>query len=328
MQHKQNTTLPRQRKHKTLWPVHAMMLLCAGLVSTSFTVSKAIADGMDPAVLTLLRFVIAVLLFLPYIRWKYGLHLPEKKRLFGYACISFTLTGFFWLMFLSMRSTTALNTGVIFTLVPGISGLYSAVLLKERLGKYRLIAMIPATLGAIWVLFHGSLTELLAFNLNPGDLIFFGSCLIMAFYTPLVKFFHQEEPMSLMTFWILVTGSGWLLLFCGYQLPSVPWANVPLKIWYGIIYLSVFSTIITFFLSQLCTLSLGPTRVMAYSYLYPPFIVLLEWGLGNPLPSVRVLPGVGLILAAMFIVQQGAEDIASPKTSHSIQKKERQHEKV
>lgn len=96
----------------------------------------------------------------------------RRKRLFGYACISFTLTGFFWLMFLAMRSTTALNTGVIFTLVPGISGLYSAVLLKERLGKYRLIAMIPATLGAIWVLFHGDLTELLAFNLNSGDLIF------------------------------------------------------------------------------------------------------------------------------------------------------------
>ncbi|RWX48388.1 EamA-like transporter family protein [Candidatus Electrothrix communis] len=149
-----------------------MMLLCAGLVSTSFTVSKAITDAMDPAVLTLLRFVIAALLFLPYIHSKYGLHLPERKRLFGYACISFTLTGFFWLMFLAMRSTTALNTGVIFTLVPSISGLYSAVLLKERLGKYRLIAMIPAILGAIWVLFRGSPAELLAFNLNSGDLIF------------------------------------------------------------------------------------------------------------------------------------------------------------
>ena len=149
------------------------MLLTAGLVSTSFTVGKAIADGMDPAILTLIRFMIAALLFLPYIHWKYGLRLPEKKRLFGYACISFTLTGFFWLMFLSLQSTTALNTGVIFTLVPSISGLYSALLLKEKLGKFRILAMIPATVGAVWVLFHGSLEQLLAFNLNSGDLIFF-----------------------------------------------------------------------------------------------------------------------------------------------------------
>ena len=300
---------PRKRKNKGLWSIHAMMLFCAGLVSTSFTVSKAIADSMDPAVLTLLRFILAALFFLPYIQWKYGLHLPEKKRLYGYACISFALTGFFWLMFLSMRSTTALNTGVIFTLVPSISGLYSAILLKERLGRYRLTAMIPAIFGAIWVLFRGSPTELLAFHLNAGDLIFFSGCLFMAFYTPLVKFFHQDEPMPLMTFWILVTGSGWLLLFSGHRLPAVSWAEVSLKVWIGIFYLAFFSTIITFFLTQLCTLFLGPTRVMAYSYLYPPFIVLIEWGLGHPLPSARILPGVGLIIAAMLIVQQGAEDI-------------------
>ncbi|XCN71440.1 MAG: DMT family transporter [Candidatus Electrothrix aestuarii] len=307
----QTSTAPSQSQQysrKSLWPIHAMMLLCAGLVSTSFTVSKAITDAMDPAVLTLLRFAIAALLFLPYIHRKYGLRLPDKKSLLGYACISFTLTGFFWLMFLSMRTTTALNTGVIFTLVPGISGLYSAILLKERLGRHRLTAMLPATLGAIWVIFRGSLSELLAFNLNPGDLLFFASCLLMAFYMPLVKFFHRDEPMSLMTFWILVTGTGWLLLFCGHQLPSLPWTSVPLKVWSGIIYLATFSTIITFFLSQFCTLILGPTRVMAYSYLYPPFIVLIEWGLGHPLPSARILPGVGLIIAAMFIVQQGAEE--------------------
>ena len=313
--HTEQMTCLAQTANKRLGPIHALMLLTAALVSTSFTVSKAITDAMDPAVLTLLRFSIAVLLFLPYIQWKHGLHLPAKERLFGYACISFALTGFFWLMFLSMRTTTALNTGVIFTLVPGISGLYSAILLKERLGRHRLMAMLPATLGAIWVLFRGSLSELLAFNLNPGDLLFFSSCLLMAFYTPLVKFFHREEPMSLMTFWVLVTGIGWLLLFCGYQLPSVPWASVSLKVWGGILYLAVFSTIITFFLSQLCTLFLGPTRVMAYSYLYPPFIVLLEWGLGHPLPSARIIPGVGLIIAAMLLVQQGADRTGVPKVS-------------
>ncbi len=296
------------QKEGRLWPVHAMMLLTAGLVSISFTVSKAIAGGMDPAVLVLVRFVLAALLFLPFIIYKYGLRLPDTKSLIGYACISFPMTGFLWLMFLSLRSTTALNTGVIFTLVPGISGLYSAVLLRERLGKYRLVAMIPATVGAIWVLFHGSLERLLSFDLNPGDLIFFCGCLLMGFYPPLVKLFHRREPMSIMTFWILVTGSGWLLLFSGYRLPQVPWMDISSQVWAGIAYLAVFSTIITFFLSQLCTLYIGPTRMMAYSYLYPPFILLTEWFFGYPTPSVQVLPGIGLIVAALFIVQRGADE--------------------
>jgi drug/metabolite transporter (DMT)-like permease len=260
-------------------------------------------------VLALIRFILAALVFLPFIHRKYGLHLPDRKSLFGYACISFVLTGFFWLMFLSLRWTTALNTGVIFTLVPGISVIYSAVLLKERLGKHRLIAMVPATVGAVWVLFHGSLEQLLAFDLNIGDLLFFCGCLLMAWYTPLVKLFHRDEPMSVMTFWILVTGCGWLLLFSGYRLPQVPWGDIAPHVWAGIIYLAVFSTIITFFLSQLCTLYLGPTRTMAYSYLYPPFILIIEWFLGHPPPSAQVLPGVALIVVAMFIVQQGADEI-------------------
>lgn len=292
---------------RPIWRIHGLMLLTAVLVSTSFTVSKAIADGMDPAVLTLLRFALAALLFLPVIAWRHGLHLPDKRQLFGYACISFTLTGFFWLMYLSLRSTTALNTGVIFTLVPGISGMYSALLLRERIGKHRLLAMLPATAGAIWVLFHGSEERLLAFDLNPGDLIFFASCLLMAFYTPLIKLFHRDEPMIVMTFWILVTGSGWLLLLAAPRLTDVPWRGIAPLVWAGTAYLAVFCTIITFFLSQLCTLHLGPTRVIAYSYIYPPFILIIEWLCGHPLPPVQVLPGVVLIVAAMVIVQQGAE---------------------
>lgn len=282
------------------------MLLNSLLIATSFIVSKAITAGLDPAVLTLLRFSFATLLFLPLIAWQHGLHLPKRKQLFGYACISFTLTAFFWLMYLSLRSTTALNTGLIFTSVPSISGFYSAILLHERLGKHRLLAMLPATVGAIWVLFHGSMEQLLAFALYPGDVLFFLSCLIMAFYTPLIKFFHRDEPMLVMTFWILVTGTGWLLLLAGYRLPSVAWQTIDPIVWLGTAYLAVFCTMISFFVSQFCTIRIGPTRVMAYSYLYPPFILFVEWLCRQPLPSAKVLPGIVLIVAAMLIVQSGA----------------------
>ena len=296
-----------------------MMLLAAALGSTSFTVGKAIAAGMDPAILTLIRFMVAALLFLPFLRCQYGLKLPPGRTLLRYSIISFTLTGFFWLMFVSLRSTTALNTGVLFTLVPGISSIYSAILLRERLGKHRIIAMIPATIGAIWVLFRGSLERLLAFDLNSGDLIFFCGCLLIAFYTPLVKLLHRGEVMAEMTFWILVTGSVWLLLFTGYRLPAVPWGDITMRVWAGIIYLAVFCTIITFFLSQLSTLYLGPTRVMAYSYLYPPFILALDWIFGHQLPPLQALPGVALIVVAMFIVQHGSDglDLTAKKSQGS-----------
>lgn len=284
--------------------VHGAMLFSAFLVSTSFTVGKAITPTLDPVMLTLLRFLLATALFAPYVHHTFGLSFPGWKALGRYSLISGALVGFFWLMFLSLRITQPMNTGVIFTTVPGISGLFSCFLVRERLGIHRLFALGLAMTGALWVIFDGKLEHLLALRLNHGDLLFFGGCLMMALYMPLVKLFHRGEPMAIMTLWILITGSLWLLLFSLPRFPAILWSTIPRATWIGIVYLAVFTTIITFFLSQWATLHLGPTRVMAYSYLYPPLLVVLEWCLHHRLPPSSTVIGILIILPAMVIVQQ------------------------
>ena len=296
-----------QSRTYPLWLIHGCMLLSAILVSTSFTVGKAITPFMDPVALTLVRFLLATLLFAPYVGRTFGLGYPGSAALLRYSLISAALVGFFLLMFLSLRITTPLNTGVIFTTVPGISGLYSWFLVRERLGIYRLLALVFAMAGAIWVIFEGDIQQLLRMQLNHGDLLFFAGCLLMALYMPLVKLLHRGEPMAVMTFWILVTGCLWLLLFACTKLTVTPWTSIPPKVWAGIAYLAVFTTIITFFISQWATLHLGPTRVMAYSYLYPPLIILIEWFLHHEFPPLKTIIGILIILPAMVIVQQGRE---------------------
>jgi drug/metabolite transporter (DMT)-like permease len=288
--------------------IHGCMLLSALLVSTSFTVGKAITPFMDPVMLTLVRFMLATLLFGPYVGRKFGLPYPGAAALTRYGLISGALVGFFWLMFLSLRTTSPLHTGVIFTTVPGISGLYSWFLLRERLGGYRIAALVLAMVGALWVIFEGDMERLLRMELNHGDLLFFAGCLLMALYMPLVKLLHRGEPMAVMTFWILATGSLWLLLFACTTWPVAPSIPIPVKVWLGIAYLALFTTIVTFFISQWATLHLGPTRVMAYSYLYPPLIILIEWGLGHDFPPWKTMLGVLIILPAMIIVQQGRRE--------------------
>jgi hypothetical protein len=47
---------------------------------------------------------------------------------------------------------------------------------------------------------------------------------------------------------------------------------------------------------------------MAYSYLYPGLVLGIELAMGHGLPPLRVIPGVVVVLAAMFILQRhGAE---------------------
>jgi drug/metabolite transporter (DMT)-like permease len=224
-----------------------------------------------------------------------------------YSLISGSLAGFFWLMFLSLQTTSTLNTGAIFTTVPGLAGIFGWFLLKERLGWYRIVALILAMVGALWVIFEGAPERLRQLVFNRGDLLFFGACLLMALYMPLVKLFHRGEPMAVMTLWVLITGCGWLLLFSAAKLPFIAWKTVPAIVWFGICYQALFTTIVTTFISQWATLHLGPLRVMAYSYLYPPLVVLIEWGLHRDLPTLRTMIGIAIILPAMLIVQKSGK---------------------
>ncbi len=284
--------------------IHLLMVGCALLVSTSFTVCAAIAYGMTPELLTFFRFLLASVLLAPFVGLRYGLGV-SFRGLLRYAIISLALVFFFWAMFLSLRYTSALNTSVLFTLVPSISGFYAFFLIRERLGRARLVALGCGVVGAIWVIFRGDLSLLMAMQWNRGDLIFLAGCFGMALYTPLIKLLHRGEPMAKMTFWVLATGSVWLFLISAHQFGSFQADQVEPIVWLGIGYLAIFTTIITFFLTKYATIRLGSTTVMSYSYLYPLFVVLIEFFLGHGLPEVRIWPGVLITLVAMMVILRG-----------------------
>ncbi len=283
--------------------VHLLMFLCAVLVSGSFPVGAAITPDLAPGPLSLIRFFCASLIFLPFVWFRYPLAV-SWRALLRYSLISAALVIFFWCMFLSLRYTTALSTSAIFTLVPALSALYAMVLNKERLGRRRLAALFLGVPGAAWIVFGGDWQVFTSLAWNRGDVIFFAGCLCMGLYTPLIRLLHRGEPMAVMAFWVMVTGTCWLLPLAGADLFTLVWSEIPLRVWLGIAYLSVFSTIISFFITQYAILFLGPTRVMAYSYLYPALVLLIDLLSGGSWPGVKVLPGICIVLLAMLVVQR------------------------
>jgi drug/metabolite transporter (DMT)-like permease len=283
--------------------VHLLLLVSTSLVSTSFIVAKHITGALDPLGLTLIRFVLAALILLPVVALRHGLRVSIASLL-RYGAVSGCLVVFFWAMFLSLRYTSSLNISVIFTLVPAISGVYAVWFARERLGPNLLLMLSVGLLGALWVIFRGDVELLRDLSLNKGDLIFFGGCLAMGLYTPLLKVMYRNEPMEVMTFWILVTGCGWLLPGALFSLWHTNWATVPVSIWLWILYLALFSTVITFYLTQYGTRMIGPTRTISYSYLYPLLVMILDFLLGKGWPIPQVMPGVFLTLSAMLILLQ------------------------
>lgn len=283
--------------------VHGLMLVATFLVATSFPVVAAITDSLDSVVLTFVRFALATLLFAPLVAWRFGIVRPSPRDLLRYSLLSLLLVAFFWCMFASLRMTTPLNTAAIFSISPVITAGIATILLRERITRSARIALPLGAIGAIWVIFRGDLTAFLALQIGMGDLLFLAGTMALASYTTLVKVLHKGEPMARMTFWILATGSIWLLLVSLPRLGSVSWAEIPIRTLAGITYLSVFTTIVTFFLFQWSTTRIGPTRVMSYTFLNPTLVLVIGLFAGNTLPPLATWPGIVIAIAATVILQ-------------------------
>ncbi len=294
---------------------HVAMVASTLLVATSFPVVASIAGAMDSVVLTALRFALAALIFLPLVALRHRLEvLPTWRALIRYAVLSAPLIGFFFAMFEALRTTTAVNTGALFTFAPGFAALFALLFLGEHQGGRRLLALVAGMLGAVWVVFRGGLESLVELDLAPGDGLFLAGTASLGLYTVLVKRLHRGEPMAVMTFWTLVTGTGWLLVLGWDELLLVRASELDLRVLGAISYLAVFTTLTTFLLAQRATMVIGPTRTMAYTYLNPALVVLLTWVLGGTAIGWMSLPGIALTLVSMVELQRREPPPAVPAT--------------
>ncbi len=292
------------------------MMVATALIATSFPVGAAITHGLDSVVLTFLRFTLAAAVFAPIVAWRYGLTLPRAGDLARYGLLSACLVGFFWGMFAALRLTSALNAAAIFALLPVITAVVSAILLKEKLSGVARIALPIGLAGAVWVIFRGDPVALISLRLGLGDVIFFAGTLAMGVYGTLVKYLHRGEPMAQMTFWTLVTGAFWLLLLSAPRFSGVDWGAVPITVYGGIAYLAVFTTLLSFFAVQWGSSVIGPTKVMSYTYLNPVLVLAIGLVLGGDTPPVATYPGVLLTIVATLVLQRSRSAGQKPKSDN------------
>lgn len=279
------------------------MLLMVILVAGSFPVGAIITHALPPDVLMFIRFLTAAALFAPFVLIKNGVSLPSQTALLGYAFLSLPLVIFFWCMFESLRYTSVQNTGALYTVVPALTALFAFIINKETTSKIRSFGLLLGALGALWIVFRGDKEALLSLNMNYGDGVFLAGCVFMGLYNPMIKRVYTGEPMELMTFWVILFGSGWLLLLSATKLGSIDWPSIELKVYAGVLYLSLFTTLFSFFLIQFGTLKLGPTKVSAYSFLTPLFVIVLSIVIGLETFNIVIVPGIIMVLVAMLLVQ-------------------------
>jgi len=284
---------------------HLAMLLFAALIAGSFTLGALTVPYIHAAPLNALRFVMAAVLM-----GGFAFGVARQTFAFPAAPWRFGINGFlsaiyFVSMFIALTMTQPVATSAVYTLVPLMTAVTAYFIVGQRSGFAVLVSLLVAGLGAIWVIFRGDVDALMRFDIGQGELIYFVGCVAYAIYTPLIRRFNRGESAMVLSFWTMAATAIWIV---GYGLPEIletDWMHLPAMVWWVLLYLAIGPTAICFFLIQFASARLPAAKVIAYGYLVPAFVIILEGIAGHGWASISVAAGalvtvLGLLVLALL----------------------------
>lgn len=282
---------------------HLAMLLFAALVSGSYSLGSMAASHIAPAAINIVRFAFGIMVMSAAAALVTGGRIPMPRAAWRYMLLGALMAVFFVTMFVALRLTDPVSTGAVFTLMPLLSALFGYFLLGQVPGGVVLASLVFAGLGSVWVIFRGDINALLAFDIGRGEAIFLVGVVCHALYAPLVKKLNDgREPLVAFTLWTLVATGLCITIYGAGELFTTNWAALPPIVWIAIAYLAVMTTAGTTFLVQFGAMRLPAAKVLAYTYLTPSLIIVIEGLLGHGWASTSVLLGAVVTVLGLAVM--------------------------
>ena len=278
------------------------MLAFSALIAGSFSLGGQVANEIAPAALNAVRFVLAAAVIWGVLAVRGGLPRGALAAPWRYAVLGGLFAVYFVTMFEGLKTAPPVSAAAVFTLTPVMSAGFGWLLLRQRMGGRIALALGLGAAGAIWVIFRADWAAIRAFEIGPGEAIFFWGCVAHAAYTPLVRRLNRGEPVLAFTFLTLLGCAAILVVWGAGDILATDWAGLRPLVWVTLLYTAVIASSTTVLLVQYASLRLPASKVMAYTYLTPSWVLLWELALGEPVPPVLVLAGVGLSVSALALL--------------------------
>ena len=279
------------------------MLLFSILVAGSFSLGTRAANLIDPAAITAARFAVASGV-IGGVALASGTGLPRDAWAapWRYVLLGGVFAAYFVLMFEGLKTAPPVSAAAVFTLTPLMAAGFGWLLMRQRLTWRMAGSLALGGIGALWVIFRGDLVAMARLEFGRGEAIYLLGCAAHALYTPLVRKLNRGESPLVFTFGTLVAGAVLLLIWGWGAIRATEWTQLPGIVWITLIYVAIFASAVTFVLVQYATLRLPSAKVMAYTYLTPVWVIVVEAALGQGLPGAELLPGIVVVVIALLLL--------------------------
>ncbi|MAE90286.1 MAG: EamA family transporter [Pelagibaca sp.] len=278
------------------------MLSFSALVAGSFAMGSLAAPHIAPTALNAVRFVLAGLILSGVAAASGKVTRASLEAPWRYLVLGGLMIAYFVLMFEGLKTAAPVSMSAVFTLTPLMAAGFGWLLMRQRMTGRMALALAVGAVGALWVIFDGSLQAALRFGVGRGEAVYFVGCAAHAVYAPLVRKLNRGEPALVFTLWTNLAGTAMLLIWGWPALMATDWAALPPMVWITIAYTAIAATAATFVLLQFAALRLPSAKVMAYTYLTPSWVILWTLVLGQGVPPAVILVGVALTVVALLLL--------------------------
>ena len=283
---------------------HIVAFLTVAVWGTTFVWTKLlIINGLSPAQIFTLRFIIAYVLLTGFSMWR-GRHkwLSDNWR-DELTMMALGLTGgsmYFLTENESLRFTTATNTSLIVCSCPLFAMLIIALFYRsERFSARQVWGSIVALAGMAAVVLNGHFV----LHLSPlGDTLAFSACLCWALYTLLMKPVMGRYPAMFITRKVFFYG---ILTILPYYIfvPDMPSWDVLMRpeVALNLLFLGSVASMLCYLTWSWCMKGLGAVICTNWVYVNPITTIIAAWLILDEQITVYFLIGSILIIAGMYL---------------------------
>ncbi|MFG6083017.1 DMT family transporter [Paracoccus litorisediminis] len=295
-----DTAMPQERIEALRG--HAAMLAFSVLIAGSFSLGARAANLIDPTAISAARFVIAAGVIAGFAFAGPGIPRQALRAPWRYLLLGGLFAAYFVLMFEGLKTALPVSAAAVFTLTPVMSAGFGWLLLRQRMTGRLAMALALGAAGSLWVIFRGDIHALRRLDFGRGEAIYLLGCVAHALYTPMVRRLNRGETPLVSTFGTLVAGAALLSIWGWRAILETDWANLPALVWVTLIYVAICASAMTTLLVQYATMRLPAAKVMAYTYLTPAWVLLLESALTGAAPASAMLPGFAATIVALLLL--------------------------
>ena len=292
--------------------VHIKLVIVAAIWGFGWPAGRVVATEVEPITAAWIRYVMVVAMFLIFLKWTDQWTTPSKEQWKQVGWIGFYSTFMYQVLFMyGMGYTAAGDASLMITFNPLFTAFLAVLFLDERM-SWRLLGGLALAFAGVAVLFLASPnTAIPKLDRWIGNAFIAGAALAWATSTIIMKRVMTEVPDDAdgplsplhLTVWSSVIGLAILTPWAGFESLNAGWTNPSVDAWTGIVFLAVFSTVLSYvwFADGIRIIGAGPAAF--YVYLVPPFGILAGWLLLNEQLGPSLLVSFALIVGGVVLAQ-------------------------